>query len=279
MTGRQHFLGVHREDGHSPGHEENDAAILQATAASLCRRGHDVRLCRPEHIERELDERPGLVFSMCETPRHLAVLDRAAALGIPVLNRPDGVRNTYRHRMIRLLAASAARFPASEIVRPERRPPWPCRPIWLKRFDFHATQSDDVLFADDEASWIRSLERFAGRGFTTAVAQDHVVGDLVKFYGVSGGWFRWFHHQDQRLAGHSFDAAALAQTARIAAQALGVAIFGGDAIIASDQSITIVDLNAWPSYARFRDAASAAIADMLESRRAPVPASARVLAH
>ncbi len=278
MTPREHLLGVHREDGHSPGHEDDDAAILQATAAGLCRRGHCVRLCRPEDIEQEIDKRPALVFSMCETPAPLYALDRAAAMGIPVFNHPDGVRNTYRHRMIRLLAAAPVTFPASYVVVLASHTPWPRRPVWLKRYDYHAMQADDVLFATDQTGWISALDRFADRGFAAGVAQDHVVGDLVKFYGVSDGWFRWFYHQDQALAGHSFDAATLVRTARSAAGALAVEVFGGDAIISVDHSVTIIDVNAWPSYARFRDEASAAIADMLECRMARVPQSPRVLA-
>jgi len=51
-----------------------------------------------------------------------------------------------------------------------------------------------------------------------------------------------------------------------AAAALGLEIFGGDAIIRSDGEPVIVDINAWPSYARCRDRAAQAIADLLAER-------------
>jgi len=43
-------------------------------------------------------------------------------------------------------------------------------------------------------------------------------------------------------------------------------IFGGDAIIRADGEPVIIDLNAWPSYARYRDRAAQAIANHLADR-------------
>jgi D-alanine-D-alanine ligase-like ATP-grasp enzyme len=51
-----------------------------------------------------------------------------------------------------------------------------------------------------------------------------------------------------------------------AAAALGLEVFGGDAIIQSNGEPVIVDINAWPSYARFRESAAHAIADHLTER-------------
>lgn len=266
MSMRPYLLGVHREDGHSPGHEDDDAAILQAAAAALQRRGHRVRLCPPERVAQELAASPALVFAMCETPDYLGPLDDAVAESIPVFNSPRGIRNTFRHRMVQKLAAAPVAFPRSEGVVLAGKPRWPGRPVWLKRYDYHATRPDDVLFAESAARWDDAIERFAARGFTRAIAQDHVAGDLIKFYGVGNGWFRWFYHQNQVLAGHEFDETALVRTARAAAAALGVDIFGGDVIVGADRTLTVIDLNAWPSYARFRAEAGAAIAEFLETR-------------
>jgi D-alanine-D-alanine ligase-like ATP-grasp enzyme len=51
-----------------------------------------------------------------------------------------------------------------------------------------------------------------------------------------------------------------------AAAALGLEIFGGDAIIQADGEPVIVDINAWPSYAQCRDRAAQAIAELLTER-------------
>ena len=90
--------------------------------------------------------------------------------------------------------------------------------LWVKRYDFHATQTDDVLYVASEVGWREALSRFAERGIPFVIAQEHVAGDLVKFYGVRNGvgdqdanWFQWFYHRDKGMMGHSFDAARLRQ--------------------------------------------------------------------
>jgi D-alanine-D-alanine ligase-like ATP-grasp enzyme len=45
-----------------------------------------------------------------------------------------------------------------------------------------------------------------------------------------------------------------------AAKALELEVFGGDAVVAPDGSLYIIDINAWPSFALFREEASSAIA-------------------
>ena len=79
-------------------------------------------------------------------------------------------------------------------------------------------------------------------------------------------WFRWFYHRDKGMVGHPFQEAHLRKAARDAAAALGLEIFGGDAIIRADGQPVIIDLNAWPSYALYRDEAAQAIAGYLADR-------------
>ena len=117
------------------------------------------------------------------------------------------------------------------------------------------------------------MQRFAKRGIPFIVVQEHVAGDLVKFYGVSNSaaamdanWFEWFYHRDKGMLGHSFEVSRLRQAAFGAAAALGLEVFGGDAIIQADGEPMIIDMNAWPSYARYRDQAARAIADYLNER-------------
>src|SRR5204863_495599 len=119
--------------------------------------------------------------------------------------------------------------------------------------------------ADAVAAALRGL---AARGLARAVLQPHVDGDLVKFYGIGAGggphgeppWFRWFYHKEQTLAGHRFDERRLARLVRGAAAALGLEVYGGDAIVAPDGSSVLLDVNAWPSFALFRDEAAPRLA-------------------
>jgi glutathione synthase/RimK-type ligase-like ATP-grasp enzyme len=208
---------------------------------------------------------------MCERGEILDRLKQAASIGSIVVNSPEAIRNTYRHRMVELFQRNNVPAPASHIVATNARTPPPGHSTWIKRFDFHATQSDDVMYAASEAGWREALDRFAERGIPFVIVQKHVPGDLIKFYGVArsaaGGqgakWFEWFYHQDKAMMGHAFEEARLKEVVLNAAAALGLEIFGGDAIIRPDGEPVIIDFNAWPSYARYRAPAAHAIASHL----------------
>ena len=131
-----------------------------------------------------------------------------------------------------------------------------------------------MVFAETATAVEDALGRLQARGIARAVLQPHVAGDLVKFYGVGPGggsdggpaWFRWFYHKDQTLAGHPLDPRQLGRLARRAAGALGLEIYGGDAIATADGGLVLLDLNAWPSFALYRDEAAPVIADYLAQR-------------
>ena len=57
---------------------------------------------------------------------------------------------------------------------------------WIKRGDEAAQSKDDVVFAADETERDNKIAVFAARGITQIVVTAHVMGDLVKFYGVRG---------------------------------------------------------------------------------------------
>jgi hypothetical protein len=107
-----------------------------------------------------------------------------------------------------------------------------------------------------------------------AVLQPHIEGDLVKFYGIGGNvradgtpaWFRWFYHKNQKVAGHPLDPIALGRSVRRAAAALGLDVYGGDAIATPAGVSVLIDVNAWPSFALYRDEAATAIAEHLARR-------------
>jgi hypothetical protein len=267
MSAAKTCFGIFREVAHSPGRIDDDAAILKSVGEVLAERGFGVELVTAD----ALFETPcANVFVMCERG---AILDRLAAMekaGSIIVNSPAAIRNTYRHRMVELFAQSHVPAPVSWIVATDANKPRPADCAWVKRHDFHATQPDDVIYAASETGWREALRRFAGRGIPFVVAQKHVVGDLVKFYGVGNGsaamdanWFQWFYHRDKGMLGHSFETARLREVAFDAAAALGLEIFGGDAIIQANGEPMIIDLNAWPSYALYRDRAAQAIADHL----------------
>ena len=270
MSAARTCWGVYREQAHSPGRVDDDAAIMRSVAAALTARGFHVELVAADALP---DTPYANIFAMCERGE---ILDRLTAMeksGAIVVNTPAAIRNTYRHRMIELFARCRVPAPASVVVATDCSKPRPADCAWIKRYDFHATQADDVMYAASETGWREALRRFAGRGIPFVIAQDHVAGDLVKFYGVRNGatpieanWFQWFYHRDKGNLGHAFDPARLRDAAFAAAAALDLEIFGGDGIIKPDGGPMIIDLNAWPSYALYRDRAAQAIADHLVER-------------
>jgi len=270
--------GIFRERAHSPGRESDDAEILRLTAKELEARGFAVSVKSPDELDDPAETPPPAIFLMCERVEVLRILRAWEATGVRLVNAPAAVLNTYRERMLASWAAAGVPFPASRVVRTDGPPPperesdrWP---IWVKRADVHSTQAGDVSCILDRAALHEALVGFARRGLPRAVVQQHVAGDLLKFYGIGTGpgpggdapWFRVFPHRDQELQGYPVDPRALARLTRQAAAALGLEVFGGDAIVGPDGHLTLIDLNAWPSFALYRDEAAAEIAGYLARR-------------
>ena len=270
--------GIFREREHSPGRESDDGEILKLTGKHLEARGFQVTFRTAEEVLATPDERPLGVFLMCE---RLDILEHLHALelrGVPHVNGPLAVLNTYRERMIAHFSEANVPFIDSHIVSTEAPTAAAALPVWVKRADVHNTKDGDVTLASTHEAVSEALAALAARGIPRAVFQPHVEGDLVKFYGVGTGtgpaggppWFRWFYHREQRLAGHAFDQARLGRTVRRAALALGLDVYGGDAIVTPSSEIVLLDVNAWPSFALYREEAAERIAAHVALRFAGV---------
>jgi hypothetical protein len=129
--------------------------------------------------------------------------------------------------------------------------------VFVKRGDLHALTAEDVVKVERPDRIRSELARFAARGITSAYLQQAVEGTVVKFYGVSGGGY-FAAVSDDRALTVALEH-ALAGAANVTAAALGLEIWGGDAIV-NDRGFTIVDFNDWPSFSRVRAAAAQAIA-------------------
>lgn len=269
--------GVFRELAHSPGRETDDAEILRAAGAALGEYGFEVAYKTPDELPPPdaagAGAVPPFLFVMCERLEVLATLKAWERAGALVVNPPQAVENTYRDLTVGLFQGKGVAFPKSDLVATAGAlPAVRSYPVWVKRSDVHATQDGDVVFADADGALKRALDAFAARGIGRAVVQEHVPGDLIKFYGIgreSDGeppWFRSFYHRGQVLAGHPFAAEALRKAAFHAAATLGVEVFGGDAIAGEGGRLAIIDLNAWPSFALYRAEAGPRIARHLAAR-------------
>ena len=264
MTDRRCW-GIFRERTHSPNREVDDAEILRLTAKHLEATGFAVTLKSPDEIQATIEPCPPSVFLMCERRETLDQLRAREARGVCLVNPASAVLNTYRARMVALFRAARIPFPRTRLVATSAAPGAWSGPVWVKRADVHNTQEGDVVFARTKDACREALRGLTRRGIPRALIQAPVAGDLIKFYGV-GSWFRWFYHRDQQVVGHPFDPRDLSTLANRAAVALGLEVFGGDAIATPAGRLVVIDLNAWPSFALYRDEAAERIATHLETR-------------
>jgi glutathione synthase/RimK-type ligase-like ATP-grasp enzyme len=263
--------GILREMEHSPDREGDDTAILRETARKIQASADvEVAVLAPEEIPDKGDP-PDFIFFMCEKPE---ILDKLEALqkekGVGMVNTPESVRNTYRFNTVKKLQGLPFYPQTSPIATDDGNFGGPF-PLWLKRFDFHAVLKEDVCQARNPSELKTLLARFKKRGIERVLAQGHIDGDLIKFYGIHERWFEFFYHKDQVIQQHPFDPKRLEEIAKRGARELGLEVFGGDAIITKSGKIFLIDINAWPSFALYRDIASKHIADHILERIATLP--------
>jgi glutathione synthase/RimK-type ligase-like ATP-grasp enzyme len=264
------FLGIYREPEFSPGrHTSNDALILRLVGQALERQGVKVRLVALEEA-RTLWQKSDLIFSMCQGPVALKELSEWKKKGAHLLNDPEGSLHTYREALYHLLTLESLPFPRSVTLATDGSAAlqhytlfFETGSAWLKRADVHATGPEDVVRIQQLQDLAPALESFRARGLATAILQEHIEGDEVKFYAVRGDHFFWPYYPKDCI-GHPFDEDVLQKIADAAARVLGVNVYGGDAIISPNGKITLIDVNDWPSFAPCRGAAAHAIAKFLK---------------
>ena len=111
--------GVFRESTHSPGRESDDTEILRLTGKHLEAKGFHVELKTADEVTEAEEVWPRFVFLMCE---RLDVLERLRTLevsGVPQVNTPRAVHNTYRDRMVAVLDEASVPFILNYPLRPE----------------------------------------------------------------------------------------------------------------------------------------------------------------
>jgi glutathione synthase/RimK-type ligase-like ATP-grasp enzyme len=244
----------------------NDFLIIKRTTEELEQLGCRVAL----YDESELTPasvKEGFIFSMVQGPEGVRVLEKIAGRASLIINSPQSVENCYRVNMVRLLTECGVPFPKSIVIDTGKDldgvlQEFASQKVWIKRGDVHAVHKEDVTLAYTDEEKASVLKEFHRRGIRNAVVQEHLIGDVVKFYAVrESTFFYWYylngvHHTP-------FKQKQLIDLAQASAQAMGLYVFGGDAIIAADGWITVIDINDWPSFAPVRDEAAKNIAQLL----------------
>lgn len=270
------FAAIQRGTLFSPNHIGNDAAIFQAVADRLLHQGHDVNFyTEEEFLSRELNER--FFFSMIRSKDAVKRQQQYEDAGVIAVNSAYGIENCTRERMTHLLLEAGVPHPRSLFLNVGDEVPTDApMPCWVKRADFHAIHKEDVSYVRHAEELKGLLAEYAHRDIARVVVNEHLTGDLIKFYGVHGSdffyWFYPFEMQHSKFGlekingaptGISFKEDQLREICCQAAEALKVDVYGGDAIVAPDGTMRIIDFNDWPSFAPCREAAADAISEII----------------
>ena len=271
------IAGVMRAGAYSPNHVGNDAAIFNAAADNLRKRGYVVNIYSEEQFQTSDIPEP-VVLNMCRERESILKLQALESQGRVVVNSGFGIENCTRERMTRILLGHHIPYPDSLIVNTDENIREQLKragfaTCWIKRGDFHAMHKEDVSYCRHIEEAQEVLQEYFYRGIGRAVINRHLPGDLIKFYGVRGTpFFFWFYPFDEghskygheAVNGHSqglkFSLDHLKDICAQAAEALDVVVYGGDCIVDTDGETRIIDFNDWPSFAPCRAKAAPHIA-------------------
>lgn len=266
------IAGIMRAGAYSPNHIGNDAAIFNAAADHLRKRGCIVNIYSEEQFIADEVTEP-VIVNMCREMKSIHKLQELEQKGALVINSGFGIENCTRERMTRILVGSNIPYPESLIVNTDEGVTATLKKAgftqcWIKRGDFHAMHKEDVSYVRHPEEAQEVLQEYFLRGIKRAVINRHLVGDLIKFYGVQGTpFFFWFYPFDLghskygheaingKSQGLEFDKEKLRAICQNASEVLDVKVYGGDCIISPEGDIRIIDFNDWPSFAPCRQEA------------------------
>ncbi|RZA07938.1 MAG: hypothetical protein EOP11_06350 [Proteobacteria bacterium] len=284
------ILGIYRDPIFSNNAIEVDRLILEHSIAQL------EKLCPlPLQIEfveeaqaKEIRGSFDLVLTMAQREETLSALEKNLSAS-PVWNSSAAIRNCYRLNMSAALIAMPVGYVPYHVLAtdaealPELQKN---QGYWVKRSDFHAISNEDVSLAKTPAEILEKLAAFRARGVVQVILQPHIEGDIYKFYGVRGKFFRAIRVKNVLGETVKADLAELQRVAALSADALELMVYGGDAILDTEGRFHLIDLNDWPSFRICREEAARAIAELAldhfklsppftrETARAPARAAA-----
>lgn len=269
------IAAVYRSHEHSPNLTDADSRIINAASIKLQERGYAIhRYTEAQFIETDITE-PAII-NMCRKPRSIEKLCRLEAEDKTVINSGHAIRKCTKRKLWEISTANNIETPATVIVgSTDTTLPFSgtFRPCWLKLPDESVTDKDDIIYAGTPAEYREALTRYHSRAITEVLVCEHLEGDLLKFYAVSGD--RYLYTLYPKQSGYSkfgyeannsdvkfypYKTERLKEICSIMSRETGITVFGGDCIITPDGKINIIDLNDWPSFSPCAEEASEAIA-------------------
>ena len=275
------IVGIDRGNRFSPNKAGSDALIFSKVKENLEKKGFRVHT----YTEQRFVDQPmfaPVVFTMARSSMALDILDILEEENALIINSPKGIRNTGRLEMTTQLLSAEVPSPLSSVLftdKPVEEQETPVYPYWIKRGDGHAQVKEDVSFVQTEQEASSVLQNFSERGIKLAVVNEHLEGDLVKFYGVSDSkFFYWYYPSptvnskfgleaiNGEAKGYAFSEEELKTYCEKASQKMGLSVYGGDCIVSSTGEIRVIDFNDWPSFAPCCNQAAEAIASLIVNK-------------
>lgn len=266
------ILGVYREERFSNRAVDADQAIIDRALDHIAQIQPDIEIMRVHPDKEELTSKHqnvDLVLSMAQSDEALSFLEKLEVSGVKVMNSTHSIRNCYRVALSKLLTQKTDLSPKSCVVENmddiKRCKQILTKGAWIKRGDFHALDDGDVQFCSSCDKLEDIFEDFKKRGVETLILQEHIKGQIYKFYGVIDRYFslRYMGHTtkdrynlETKENTLKVDPIVLENIAFECAGMMDLSIFGGDFIITDDARVYLVDVNDWPSFRTCRDEAA-----------------------
>ena len=276
------ILGISRSPQFSPNSCNRDKAIFDAVASRLQRSDNEVSVISEDFFVAVDLAEFDMVFSMARSDYVLRILaDAERTTSLPVYNSALALLQTMRSRLVALLHSADIPQPSFQVIEPIT--PFNLAslvipfPLWAKRGDACAQRATDVRYITNETDFLQAIADFEADGVSSVVVEEHVCGDLIKFYGVEGSDFFHFGYPvdgegfskfgleryNGKPSRYEFSIATLKTVTDNAARATHLTVYGGDAIVRPDGTFVIIDFNDWPSFSACRKQAAKAIAQRI----------------
>lgn len=275
------WLGVLRDECFSPRSVDRDTAILQTVGKQLSSTEeyevHYIRESHTKELRKSLSECEG-VFSMARSTEALLLMSEKEKQGVTVVNSAQALLHLNRRNLLKLCRTHGISVPHHYTSESEGFETQLTYPVWLKRDDRTTQNAHDVQMMHTPHELNTRLEQWRAEGVTDYVCEEHITGDLIKFYGVEGTDFFYYLHPtahpngfskfgaeaaNGHARGYTFDANELQQQIQRLAKVSGLTVFGGDAVVKADGTFYLIDFNDWPSFAPCRTEAAQTIAQRL----------------
>lgn len=261
-TAKGRALMLFRAMKFSPNMAKKDRNMLQKVGTQLKAQGFSVRYMMEEEFTKPVAD-ADFVFTMCRSKSSLDLLRQMEHQGVKVLNTPESIENCSRRRFVTMLEQAGIPMPK------QYNEGNYTLPLWVKKPEGWSLSKDDVQFITSE----QQLQTVMASG--EYMMFEHLEGDLIKFYGVSGTtYFSWryaaegnskfgLESHNGSTQGYAFREDELREICQNAANVLGLTAYGGDCIVSEGGVVRLIDLNDWPSFSSDADCAAESISKVV----------------